>query len=234
MSSGPLEPAAPFSCRESSERMGDSAGFVLAGGESSRMGRDKALLSFAGRPLIASAISILREAGLPVSIAGARSPALAEFAPVIEDSGPGLGPLAGICAAMASTSAKYSVFLPVDLPLLPSSLIVYLLHQARIAGHAAIVPTVNGFAETFPVVLDRAILPMLKAELEAGRYGCFSAFQAAASALNQPISTVAVELLAQSGHVNHPLGLSPLRWLLNLNHIADVTRAEGLIAKRIA
>ncbi len=234
MSSGPLEPVAPFSRRESGDRMGDSAGFVLAGGESSRMGRDKALLSFAGRPLIAWAISILREAGLTVSIAGARSPALAEFAPVIEDSGPGLGPLAGICAALASTSAKRAVFLPVDLPLLPSSLIVYLLHQARIGGNAVTVPTVNGFAETFPAVLDRAILPMIRAELEAGRNGCFSAFQAAASALSQPISTVSVELLTQSGHVNHPLGLEPFRWFLNLNNAADLAQAEGLIAKRIA
>lgn len=212
----------------------DSAGFVLAGGQSSRMGRDKALLHFAGRPLIAHAISILREVGLPVSIAGANLPALAEFAPVIRDPNPGLGPLAGISAALASTSAQYAVFLPVDLPLLPSSLVAYLLHHARVTGHAATVPTVNGFAETFPVVLDRAMLTRLKAELESGRNGCFSAFQAAATALNQSISTVAVELLAQSGQVSHPLGLPPFHWFLNLNTAADLALAEALATKPIA
>jgi len=55
------------------DRDQDSAGFVLAGGLSSRMGTDKALVEFDGQPMICRAIEILRAAGLPVSIAGARS-----------------------------------------------------------------------------------------------------------------------------------------------------------------
>ncbi len=48
-------------------------GFVLAGGRSSRMGRDKALAMFGGRPLIEIALEMLREAGLNAAIAGGRS-----------------------------------------------------------------------------------------------------------------------------------------------------------------
>ena len=113
----------------------DTVGFVLAGGQSSRMGADKALIQLAGRPLIAHAIRILRQAGLDASIAGARS-SLSAFAPVIQDTHPDRGPLAGICSALASTSARYAVFLPVDLPLLPPSLVSFLLHHARVAGGA--------------------------------------------------------------------------------------------------
>ncbi|MGA9061672.1 MAG: NTP transferase domain-containing protein [Terracidiphilus sp.] len=221
-----------------------AAGFVLAGGQSSRMGPDKALLRFAGRPLVEHALSILREAGLPVSIAGANPSSrssLAAYAPIIEDAEPGLGPLAGVCAALASTSARravfparHAVFLPIDLPLLPPSLLVFLLHHAGITGRAVTVPTVSGFTQTFPAVLDRTLLPALQNELEGRRAGCFSAFQAAADGLDQAISAVAVEFLAQSGQVTHPLGLPPVHWFLNLNSPADLERAEALLAHAIA
>jgi molybdenum cofactor guanylyltransferase len=201
------------------------AGFVLAGGQSSRMGRDKALVPFGSQSLIANALSILRQAGVRASIAGARTD-LRDFAPVVEDATPDLGPLSGVCAALASMSARYAVFLSVDLPLIPASLIRFLLHHAQITGRAVTVPSINGFAQTFPVVLDRAALPALDAELAAGRRGCFAAFRAAAAALNQPVSTVPVELLVQCGHADHPTALPPVRWFLNINTPADLERAS--------
>ena len=215
----------------------DACGFVLAGGQSSRMGQDKTLLSFAGRPLIAHALSILREAGLPVSIAGVNpqgNGALATFAPIVEDSQPGSGPLAGICAALAAATTRYVVFLPVDLPLLPPSLIAYLLHHAEITGRAITVPSVNGFSQTFPVVLDRSVLPALQNDLRSGQHGCFSAFQAAANGLGQTIASVAIELLVQAGQVTHPLGWPPVHWFLNLNTPQDLHRAETLMERVIA
>ena len=209
----------------------DAVGFVLAGGQSSRMGRDKALLEFAGRPLAVDALAVFAEAGLPAMIAGAAASArtsLEAFAPVIEDASPGLGPLSGICAALSATSARNAVFLPVDLPLLPASLLVYLLRYARITGSAVTVASVSGFTQTFPAVLDRTVLPALQNELDAQRYGCFSAFQAACAAVGQSVSSVAVELLAQTGEVSDPLGLPPAHWFLNLNTPDDLARAEAL------
>jgi molybdenum cofactor guanylyltransferase len=202
------------------------------------MGRDKALLGMAGQPLIAHALSILREVGLSAAIAGARSD-LASFAPVIPDQRPEqeFGPLAGICAALASTAAHHAVFLSVDQPLLPASLIVYLLRQARETASAVTVPTVNGCAQTFPAILDRGVLPFLDQELASGRLGCFASFQTAAAALRRPFCAVPVELLAQSGQVTHPSGLPAARWFLNLNTPADLERAEYFVqpdAPRIA
>jgi molybdopterin-guanine dinucleotide biosynthesis protein A len=225
MPDAPREPAAPI-C--------DAAGFVLAGGQSTRMGRDKALLAFDRRPLIEHVLATLHEAGLSASIAGANPSVLASlaaFAPVVEDLEPGRGPLAGVCAALASTTASYAVFLPVDLPLLPSSLIVYLLQHARITGHAVTVPSVNGFAETFPAILHRSILPALENELRSDRSGCFAAFQAAAAVFGQSISILAVELLAQSGQVVHPLGLLPVHWFLNVNTPENLQHAEAVVAR---
>jgi molybdopterin-guanine dinucleotide biosynthesis protein A len=205
-----------------------AAGFVLAGGQSTRMGRDKALLPFAGQPLVAHALSTLREAGLPISIAGARS-SLAAFAPIVEDAQPGLGPLSGICAALSSTSARLAVFLPVDLPLLPASLVAFLLRHAQTTGSAVTLPSISGFAQSFPVVLDRDILPVLQAELDAGRSGCFSAFQAASASRGEPISVVAAELLAQAGQALHPGGLPASCWFFNVNTPEDFERAIAVL-----
>jgi molybdopterin-guanine dinucleotide biosynthesis protein A len=125
-------------------------------------------------------------------------------------------------------SSRYAVFLPVDLPLLPPSLIVFLLRHARITGSAVTVPSVSGFTQTFPAVLDRALLPALQNELDSQRYGCFSAFQAASAAAGQSVSSVAVELLAQTGEVSDQMGLPPIDWFLNLNTPDDLERAEAL------
>lgn len=209
----------------------DAAGFVLAGGRSSRMGRNKALIEFAGKPLVAHALGILHQAGIPAMIAGAAPSArasLVAYAPVVDDLEPGLGPLAGVCAALAAASSRFVVFLPVDLPLLPPSLIAFLLLRAQITGRAVTVASVNGFLQTFPAVLDRSTLPGLERELHSEKHGCFSAFQAVAAGLGQPIAGIAAELLAQSGHVSHPLGLPPVRWFINVNAPQDLHRAKAL------
>ena len=198
------------------------------------MGRDKALLPFAGRPLVAYALSILRDAGLSASIAGAHPSArasLADLAPVVDDPEPGLGPLAGICAALRSAAAPYAVFLPVDLPLLPASLLAYLLYHARVTSLAITVPSIAGFAQTFPAVIARSALDGLQDALKTGAGGCFSAFRSASASLKQPVSAIAVEVLVQSGHVTHPCALQPLRWFLNLDTPADLRRAEALISR---
>jgi molybdopterin-guanine dinucleotide biosynthesis protein A len=203
----------------------DAAGFVLAGGRSSRMGADKSLVHLNGQPLAFLAVATLRGAGLSVSIAGGQL-ALAALAPLIEDHQPGLGPLSGICAALASTSASWAVFLPVDLPLLPASLVVYLLHHAKTTGNAITIPSINGFAQTFPAVLNRSVLPIRERDMQSAGRGCFSAFQAAAEGLAQQINVIPVEAIVQCGQVSHPLDLPPTRWFLNLNTADDLRQAE--------
>lgn len=209
------------------QAVGDVDGFVLAGGQSSRMGLDKALIELNGQPLIVHALYILRRADLPVTIAGARCD-LSRYAPLLDDAG--LGPLGGICVALASTSAEYTVFLPVDMPLLLPLLISVLVEYARSTHSAVTVPSVNGFAQTFPCVIQRAALPALKSELNAGNDGCFSAFRAAAVHLQMPFKVLAVENLVQAGQLEHLENLPAAFWFLNVNTPSDLDRAQSLVA----
>ena len=201
-----------------------AAGFVLAGGRSTRMGTDKSLIEFRGQPLANHTLATLRHAGLSASFAGGHL-SLSAFAPLIEDPF-GLGPLSGIRAALNSTSSNLSVFMPVDLPLLPSSLIISLLHYAEITQAPITLPSVSGFPQTFPAVIHRSARPALAQELEARRLGCFSAFQAAAAALAAPLSVLPVEFLVQCGQITHPASLPAAWWFLNINTPADLVRAQ--------
>jgi len=147
--------------------------FILAGGQSRRMGKDKALRLLAGVPLVQHACNLVRSAGLEPRIAGARSD-LSSFAPTLLDDPAcsGLGPLAGICSVLTNTSAPLALFLPVDMPLLPTSLIIYLLHHATVTQSAVTVVSVGGFIQTFPAIIDKAALPSLQSSLDSEDRNC--------------------------------------------------------------
>jgi molybdopterin-guanine dinucleotide biosynthesis protein A len=204
------------------------------------MGADKALVEFRGRPLISHALDIVRAAGLPAFIAGARS-SLESFATVVPDSGTGKGPLDGICAALDSLKLSSSapqvqraVFLPVDLPFLLPSLLSYMLHHVRITGLAVTLPSVNGFVQTFPVILSCDALPVLERELDRGHGGCLSAFRLVAAARGEPVSVLPVEVLVQSRKITHPAALPAAGWFFNVNTPADLNRASAIRAGHVS
>jgi molybdenum cofactor guanylyltransferase len=153
-------------------------GFVLAGGLSSRMGRDKALVELAGKPLIAWALDVLRGAGLAARIAGARTD-LSAFAPVVPDEAVDAGPLGGVCSALRQTERDWAVFVTIDQPLMTAGFVMALLEYARNGDAAATVASVGGVAQTFPAVVRRGALAVLEGKMEQGQLGCMAAFRAA-------------------------------------------------------
>jgi molybdopterin-guanine dinucleotide biosynthesis protein A len=193
------------------------------------MGTDKALVEFDGRPLIDWAIGTLKAAGIVARIAGARAeavPRLRAYAPVVPDEEAGLGPLSGICAGLRSTPAAYAVFLAVDCPLLPSSLVAYLLRHAETAGALVTIASVNGLQQTFPAVIAREALPALETRLRGPERACLASFHAAAAETRGMVSVLPVEMLAQSGQAAHPAGLPAVRWFLNVNTAGDLGLAR--------
>jgi len=100
-----------------------TAGYVLAGGASSRMGRNKAFLMLDGLPLVEIAARAVREAAGSVTLIGPPE----VYAPlgysVIPDRRLGCGPLAGIETALAHTTADWNLLVACDMPrVLPGAL----------------------------------------------------------------------------------------------------------------
>jgi len=196
----------------------DAEGFVMAGGLSSRMGRDKALVELAGRPLVAWALDALRGAGLMARIAGARAD-LSAFALVVPDEAVDTGPLSGVCSALRQTERDWAAFVTVDQPLIPPALISFLIEHARLTGASVTVASLNGFAQTFPAVVRRDALPVLRAELDAGRAGAFAAFASAG------VRVVPVEMVP----VQDERGWPAYRWFWNVNTPGELQRLVGVL-----
>ncbi len=94
-------------------------GVVLAGGQSRRFGSDKALALLDGRPLIELALAALAGCDA-VAVAGRDWPGVTALPDL---PGPGLGPLAGLNAALhhgAAQGFSHVASLPVDCPALPA------------------------------------------------------------------------------------------------------------------
>ncbi len=91
---------------------------ILAGGESRRMGRDKAWLEFEGQPLIARSLAVAWELGATeVFISGRVGEDYSALnCPVLFDLEPGFGPLGGIERGLHATTSPLLLVLAVDLP----------------------------------------------------------------------------------------------------------------------
>jgi molybdenum cofactor guanylyltransferase len=123
----------------------DIAGFVLAGGRSSRMGLDKALLGTPGNTLLERAASAVRDATGDVTIIGdpARYAHLG-FA-VVPDIRPGLGPLGGIITGLSITEKRWNLFVACDMPGVDSAFLEWLLSQADRSSPLDCVVPVSAF-----------------------------------------------------------------------------------------
>ena len=151
---------------------GHSAGFVLAGGGSKRMGKDKALLPFGGNVLIAHvALSVLAAAG-SVSLVGPPDAYSHLQFPVVSDLYPGFGPVGGVVTALSSPSAaEWNLIVACDMPGISGEFLASLLAEAIDSGAECTVPhTPNGRLHAVCAVYRRsARLPLLRA-VEAGTH----------------------------------------------------------------
>ncbi|HTC74974.1 MAG TPA: molybdenum cofactor guanylyltransferase, partial [Edaphobacter sp.] len=155
-----------------------AAGFVLAGGRSSRMGQDKALLTLGGEPLVKKAIRKLSKVCAGVSIAGGTEE-LRQFGRVIPDESVGCGPLGGIVAALEQSSFEWNLFLAVDAPFVPVSVLKALLFMVAGFPGVCVMARAQGVMQPLCAVYSRKALEVLKQELAAGRWKVTRAIEAA-------------------------------------------------------
>jgi molybdenum cofactor guanylyltransferase len=144
------------------------AGFILAGGESSRMGRAKALLELGGEPLIVRTARLVeRVAGAPTVVgdsAGIRALGLRSIA----DDWPGEGPLGGIATALRATTAPWSLVVACDLPYLTRPWLEYLAGRAVGSRAQAVMPMNVHSSEPLCALYHESAEPGIRSALALG------------------------------------------------------------------
>ncbi len=155
--------------------------FILAGGQSTRMGRDKAFVEFNGHPLLTRALDLARSVASDVRIVGSKDKEkFAPYAPVVEDIFRDCGPLGGIHAALRASPTDLNLMLAVDMPFVSSAFLQYLIDQARIdqtrigqarttADASVVVPRSGGLWQPLCAVYRRDFADAAEAALRAGR-----------------------------------------------------------------
>jgi len=147
----------------------DRAGYVLVGGKSSRMGRDKALLRMQGVPLGQQVARLVAAAAGSAVLVGNPEHYGALGYPVVPDLYPGEGPLGGILTALAHTSADWNLVTACDMPGLTETILRGLLDDAgKIQADILLPVGPSGRLEVLCGVYRKTAYRVLDAAFSAG------------------------------------------------------------------
>ena len=142
--------------------------FLLVGGKSTRMGRDKSFVEFEGKTLLDRALSLLRGVTPEVTLVGSRD-RLTGYGTVVEDIFPNAGPLGGIHAALRASSTDLNLLLAVDLPLVSKDLLQYLISRAERTTALVTVPRTADGWQPLCAAYRRAFAEPAELALKQGR-----------------------------------------------------------------
>jgi molybdopterin-guanine dinucleotide biosynthesis protein A len=159
--------------RADTARMPPLYGLVLAGGRSSRMGRDKALIEYHGKNQIEWTTGLARlvceRVFVSVRADHAHDPARSQL-PQIVDRATGKGPIAGIMAAQAQEPHAAWLVLACDLPFLDEETLRHLV-RAREPGRVATAyrSSHDGLPEPLCAIFEPASRPLIEAWVAGGK-----------------------------------------------------------------
>lgn len=143
---------------------------LLAGGQSSRMGRDKAGLIIEGTPLWKRQVGLLQELNpAQLFICGRPGgPYVDKGYDVVMDIEPGAGPLGGLVTALRHSTSKMLLLLAVDMPAMDVGFLDKLVRHAQ-ATSRCVIPTIGAEFEPLAAVYRHQCLEIAEHHMQTGQ-----------------------------------------------------------------
>jgi molybdenum cofactor guanylyltransferase len=188
-------------------------GFIVAGGKSSRMGTEKALLTVHGKTLIDHAIAEARSICEDVLIVGPKETFFA-YGRIVKDIFQDCGPLGGIHAALGRTQTDLNLVLGVDTPFIRGEFLALLADQARASRMLVTLPRTKDGLQPLCAIYRTDFLAVAEKALKEGRFKL--------DALFHPATTKVIDLESEEFKKN---GFDPAMFD-NLNTREDYERVN--------
>jgi molybdopterin-guanine dinucleotide biosynthesis protein A len=149
------------------------AGYVLAGGGSTRFGRDKALVEVSGTPMLERILGLLKHVTSAVKLVAVPGKYDTFGAAIVEDRWPGEGPLGGIITALQDSALsagqpEWNLIVSCDMPFLTREWLSFLCQRATNSKAQVVVPHSTHGPEPLCACYNTAAAAELRAAFETG------------------------------------------------------------------
>jgi molybdopterin-guanine dinucleotide biosynthesis protein A len=194
---------------------------VLAGGKSSRLGQDKALVELGGQTLLQRSVKNLEFLDNEIVVVAAPEQRLPEITvssrlKIVRDITPGKGPLIGIYTGLCASAYPLSFVVACDMPFVRRALVEKIIRMAP--GYDVVIPRRPQGLEPLHATYARSCIGYIETLIKVGRYK-----------IDSLLEMVNVKYLEENEiKPIDPEGVS----FFNINTPADITQAMELIEER--
>jgi molybdopterin-guanine dinucleotide biosynthesis protein A len=134
------------------------SGFVLVGGASRRMGRDKALLPLGGTSMVEEIAKRVQAAAGDVTLIGPADKYAHLGFPVVPDAIENCGPIGGLYTALRLTGGDWNLIVACDMPDVTEAFLKQLIEAAEASDAECVVPEIDGKIHPLCAVYHRSLV----------------------------------------------------------------------------
>ncbi|MBN1934694.1 MAG: molybdenum cofactor guanylyltransferase [Anaerolineae bacterium] len=148
--------------------MDNISGIILAGGKSSRLGQNKALIEFEGKPIVQHVVDVLRPLVDEIVLA-TNTPESFAFLKLrmVADLYAETGALGGLHAGLSAIQSEYGLVVGCDMPFLNTALLQHMLLHTT--GYDIVMPHIDDYYEPLHAIYARRCLAVIEHSIQSGQ-----------------------------------------------------------------